>query len=116
MATINGVNVDRLVSTIEAIKEDPSLAEFRFRAETQWIEGGHTRTKIQGFYGPGAEDTSAGFGRRIHNRYGYKQEEGRHLRVLPGCGRGVSMGKAGDAYALKTSRQRVHSPHNPRKT
>jgi uncharacterized OsmC-like protein len=58
MATINGVNVDQLVSTIEAIKEDPGLAEFRFRASTEWIEGGHSRTRIQGFYGAGAEDTS----------------------------------------------------------
>ncbi len=58
MATINGVNVDQLVSTVEAIKEDPGLAEFRFRANTEWIEGGHTRTKVQGFYGAGAEDTS----------------------------------------------------------
>lgn len=58
MPTINGVNVDQLVSTIKAIKEDPGLAEFRFRAETEWIEGGHSRTRIQGFYGAGAEDTS----------------------------------------------------------
>jgi uncharacterized OsmC-like protein len=58
MATINGVNVDQLVSTIEAIEENPSLAEFRFRTETEWVEGGHTRTKIQGFYGAGVEDTS----------------------------------------------------------
>jgi uncharacterized OsmC-like protein len=58
MATINGVNVDQLVSTIEAIKENPGLADFRFRAETEWIEGGHSRTRIQGFYGAGAEDTS----------------------------------------------------------
>ncbi len=58
MATINGVNVDQLVSTIEAIKENPGLAEFRFRAETEWIEGGHSQTRIQSFYGAGAEDTS----------------------------------------------------------
>jgi uncharacterized OsmC-like protein len=58
MASINGVNVDQLVSTVVAIKEDPGLAEFRFRANTEWIEGGHTRTRIQGFYGAGAEDTS----------------------------------------------------------
>lgn len=58
MATINGVNVDQLVSTIEAIKEDPGLAEFRFRASTEWIEGGHSRSRIQGFYGAGAEDNS----------------------------------------------------------
>ena len=58
MATTNGVNVEQLLSTIEAIKENPSLAEFMFRAQTEWIEGGHTRTKIQGFYGAGEEDTS----------------------------------------------------------
>lgn len=58
MATINGVNVDQLVSTIETIKENPGLAEFRFRANTEWIEGGHTRTAIQGFYGAGSEDSS----------------------------------------------------------
>jgi uncharacterized OsmC-like protein len=58
MATINGVNVDQLVSTIDAIKENPGLAEFKFRTETEWVEGGHTRTKVQGFYGAGAEDTS----------------------------------------------------------
>ena len=58
MATTNGVNVDQLGSTIEAIKENPGLAEFRFRANTEWIEGAHTRTRIQGFYGAGEEDTS----------------------------------------------------------
>ena len=58
MATINGVNVDQLVSTVEAIKENPGLSDFRFRAETEWIEGGHSQTRIQGFYGAGAEDTS----------------------------------------------------------
>jgi uncharacterized OsmC-like protein len=58
MATTNGVNVEQLLSTIEAIEEHPSLAEFKFRAETEWIEGGHTRTKIQNFYGAGEEDTS----------------------------------------------------------
>jgi uncharacterized OsmC-like protein len=58
MTTINGVNVDQLVSTIDAVKEEPGLAEFRFRANTEWIEGGHSRTRIQDFYGAGAEDTS----------------------------------------------------------
>lgn len=59
MSTIqNGVNVDQLVATIDAIKADPSLARFKFRAATEWINGGHSRTKIQGFYGAGTEDTS----------------------------------------------------------
>lgn len=32
----NGIDTDRLVETIEAIERDPSLAHFRFRAESAW--------------------------------------------------------------------------------
>ena len=55
---VNGVDVDRLVGTIEHISADPKLAQFQFRARNQWIDGGHNRTTIQGFYGAGQEDTS----------------------------------------------------------
>lgn len=55
---VNGVDVDQLVGTIEAIKTNPDLARFQFRAETEWINGGHSRTKIQSFYGAGQEDPS----------------------------------------------------------
>ncbi len=58
MKAINGVNVDQLVATIEAIKSDPSIAEFKFRANTKWKGGGGSSTKIQGFYGAGQEDAS----------------------------------------------------------
>lgn len=59
MGTIaHGINVDQLVGTVNAIKENPDLARFRFRAVTEWVDGGHSRTKIQGFYGAGAEDAS----------------------------------------------------------
>lgn len=59
MANIkNGVNVDQLVGTIEAIKGDPDIAKFQFRAETKWVNGGHCQTKIKNFYGAKAEDTS----------------------------------------------------------
>lgn len=57
-ALINGVNVDKLVATVNAIKQNPDLAQFRFRARNEWLEGGHSRTFIQGFYGAGQEDTS----------------------------------------------------------
>ncbi len=57
---VNGVNVDQLVGTINAIKDNPDLARFKFRAETGWISGGHSRTQIQSFYGAGTEDTSRG--------------------------------------------------------
>lgn len=55
---INGVDVDQLVSTVNAIKENPSLATFRFRAETEWAEGARSHTRIQEFYGAGQEDES----------------------------------------------------------
>lgn len=55
---VNGVNVDQLVGTIEAVKGDPEIAKFQFRAETTWVDGGHCRTEIKDFYGAKAEDTS----------------------------------------------------------
>lgn len=55
---LNGVNVEQLVGTIEAVKADPDIAKFQFRSETKWINGGHCETKIKNFYGAKAEDTS----------------------------------------------------------
>jgi uncharacterized OsmC-like protein len=57
---VNGVNVDQLIGTINAIKGNPSLARFKFRAETEWVNGGHSRSTIQSFYGAGQEDASRG--------------------------------------------------------
>lgn len=54
----NGVDVNQLTETIEHIQENPALAQFRFRSTTEWIDGGHSRTQIKGFYGAGQEDTS----------------------------------------------------------
>ncbi len=55
---INGVNVDQLVATVNAVQENPDIARFQFRARNEWIDGGHSRTTIQGFYGAGQEDSS----------------------------------------------------------
>jgi uncharacterized OsmC-like protein len=55
---VNGVDLNRLFGTIDHISENPTLARFQFRARNQWIDGGHNRTAIQGFYGAGQEDTS----------------------------------------------------------
>jgi uncharacterized OsmC-like protein len=56
--TRNGLNLDQMVQTIEALKNDPTLARFQFRARNQWIDGGENRSSIRDFYGAGAEDTS----------------------------------------------------------
>lgn len=54
---INGIDLDRLGQTIQAIQQNPVLARFQFRATNRWITGGHNRSAIQGFYGAGQEDT-----------------------------------------------------------
>lgn len=55
---LNDVDVDQLVGTIGAINENPDLANFTFRARTEWQGGGRSRTQIQGFHGAGSEDAS----------------------------------------------------------
>jgi uncharacterized OsmC-like protein len=55
---VNGVNIEQLVGTIEAVKANPDLAKCKFHSETEWVSGGHSRTKIQDFYAAGQEDTS----------------------------------------------------------
>ena len=49
--TVNGVDLDRLFDTIDAIKVEPGIAKFKFRISNKWIEGGHNQTTIKGFYG-----------------------------------------------------------------
>ena len=55
---MNGVDVAKLTETIDAIKAEPQLARFQFRARNRWIHGGHNQTKIKAFYGAGEEDTT----------------------------------------------------------
>jgi len=54
----NGVDVPTLFATIDAVKGQPEIAAFQFRASNEWISGTHNRSTIQGFYGAGQEDTS----------------------------------------------------------
>jgi uncharacterized OsmC-like protein len=56
--TRNGVDTGQLFGTLDAIKDDPSLARFQFRARNHWIEGAHNRTTIRDFYAANQEDTS----------------------------------------------------------
>ena len=44
---VNGVNVDKLFGTIDAVKEAPVIAKFKFRAKNKWINGGVNRTTIK---------------------------------------------------------------------
>lgn len=61
MSTItarNGIRVDELVQTIEAIRTDPKLGTFTFRAKSSWKNGTHNLGEIAGFTHAGSEDES----------------------------------------------------------
>jgi len=47
----NGVNVEELFNTIDAVKKAPVIARFKFRANNEWIDGGYNRTTVKDFYG-----------------------------------------------------------------
>jgi len=52
---INGVDVTRMTETIRAIKSQPEIADFKFRASNTWVDGGENKIEVGNFYGAGAE-------------------------------------------------------------
>jgi uncharacterized OsmC-like protein len=55
---VNGINVNDLFTTIEAIKKNPKIAKFKFRAKNKWADGTHNRGTVKDFYGALKEDNS----------------------------------------------------------
>ena len=51
----NGVNVDALLGAREALTEAPEGARFQWRATCDWVNGTHSRSAVEGFYGLGEE-------------------------------------------------------------
>ena len=55
-ATVNnGVNVEALLGAREALTEAPEGAKFTWRATCDWINGTHSATTVDGFFGLGEE-------------------------------------------------------------
>lgn len=52
---LNGIDISQLLATVNAIKENPDIAHFRFRSDTEWVDGGQSCSKIQGFFGAGTD-------------------------------------------------------------
>ena len=53
----NGVDTATLFATLDAVKGDPDIAKFRFRATNTWMSGTHNRSTIHGFHGAKQEMT-----------------------------------------------------------
>ena len=51
----NGVNVEALLGAREALTQAPEAARFKWRATCDWVNGTHSRSTVQGFYGLGEE-------------------------------------------------------------
>jgi len=54
---VNGVNVAGMYGTIDAIKDDPEIAEFKFRVKNKWVNGGNNHITISDFYGAKKDHT-----------------------------------------------------------
>ncbi|NEZ02995.1 OsmC family protein [Wenzhouxiangella sp. XN201] len=65
--TMNGLNLEQMTQTVQALSDDPGLAQFEFRARNTWISGGENRSKIKDFYGAGQEDSSRAQGWEFTN-------------------------------------------------
>jgi uncharacterized OsmC-like protein len=53
----NGVDTATLFATLDAVKGNPDIAKFQFRATNRWISGTHNQSTIHGFYGAMQEMT-----------------------------------------------------------
>jgi len=47
----NGVDTATLFATLDAVKGQPEIAKFQFRASNSWVTGTHSRSSFSGFYG-----------------------------------------------------------------
>ena len=54
----NGVDSEQMYGTLDAIKANPELGVFQFRATNRWIDGAHNQSTIKAFYGAGQEDST----------------------------------------------------------
>jgi len=54
-AADNGVNVEALLGAREALTEAPEAAKFTWRATCEWLNGTHSRSTVEGFFGLGEE-------------------------------------------------------------
>ena len=76
----NGVDTPTLLTTINAVAEQPALAKFQFRAKNRWQLGTHSRTRLQSISGAGGE--------QMHEQeFVYDAD---HPAILAGRGQGAT--------------------------
>ena len=53
----NGVNVEFLLQARDAVSAQPAAADFKWRVANTWVNGTHSRSTVQNFFGLGAEQS-----------------------------------------------------------
>jgi uncharacterized OsmC-like protein len=54
---LNGVNIQTVEDSVQAIEKDPGIAAFKFRLKNRWIDGGLNRASVNNFYGARQENS-----------------------------------------------------------
>jgi uncharacterized OsmC-like protein len=76
----NGVDTPTLFATINAVKGQPELAQFQFRATNRWVLGTHSESRLETYSGAGGEHQ--------HNDGAGFRFDADHPPVLCGSGKG----------------------------
>ena len=53
----NGVNVEALLGAREALGQAPEAAQFEWRAACEWVNGTHSHSTVQSYFGMGEEQS-----------------------------------------------------------
>ncbi len=53
----NGVNVEALLGAREALSQAPEAAQFTWRATCEWVNGTHSTSNVESFFGLGEEQS-----------------------------------------------------------
>lgn len=54
---MNGVNLEAILGARAALTEAPAAAQFTWKADWEWVDGTHSRTTIERFFGVGDEQS-----------------------------------------------------------
>lgn len=75
---LNGVKTEAVFATINAVRAQPELGAFRFRAENKWVRGTHSQTMMAPFHGAGG----------VHEHANNRRYDADHPAVLCGDDQG----------------------------
>jgi uncharacterized OsmC-like protein len=56
-AFVNGIQIETLNGTVQALRDDPDLGQCHFRVSNKWLNGNQNRSTVTGFYGAKQEFT-----------------------------------------------------------